>query len=204
MHDMFRRLLLRLRISLPLWNERKRNHAPVAPLARPVHSGGAVSREGQDSRGLDDRREMEDRGVTHVYLHRFQQDKRGTFGLMTLSGRIPLCLTCEDPWNDNKNNISCIPEGVYQCRPHSGVKYKNVWWVEDVPKRTAILIHQGNTTKNTEGCILVGNKLGTVGGRPAVLNSVATLNMLRETLPDHFTLHVTNLQRDNLPPTMNA
>lgn len=204
MHDVFQRLRARISFSLPLWGKRGGKDAPVAPLARPMHSGREVSREGQDSRRHDDRREMEGGGMTHVYLHRFQQDSRGTFGLMTLGGRVPLCLTCEDPWNDNKNNISCIPEGVYQCRPHSGAKYKNVWWVEDVPKRSAILIHQGNTTKNTEGCILVGDRLGTVGGRPAVLNSVATLNMLRATLPDHFTLHITNLQRDKLPPTMNA
>lgn len=201
---MFRDLRARISFRLPLWGKRAGKNAPVAPLARPVHSGRSVSHQGENSRGRDDRREMEGGGMTHIYLHRFKQDDQGTFGIMTLQGKVPLCLTCEDPWNDNKKNISCIPEGVYQCRPHSGAKYKNVWWVENVPMRSAILIHQGNTIKNTEGCILVGNRLGTVGGRPAVLNSVTTLNMLRNTLPDNFTLHITNLLRKELPTTLEA
>lgn len=128
----------------------------------------------------------------NVFLHRFKQDAAGTFGLMVI-GNEPICVTCEDPWNDNKPNISCIPEGVYQCVPHSGEKYKNVWRLENVPGREAILIHNGNTISNTEGCILVGNSMGYLAGRPAVLNSVKTLKMLQETLPDKFTLTITNL-----------
>jgi Family of unknown function (DUF5675) len=128
----------------------------------------------------------------HIHLHRFKQDASGTFGLMVLENE-PLCVTCEDPWNDNKPNISCIPEGTYQCVPHDGAKYKNVWRLENVPGRDAILIHNGNTTNNTEGCILVGSALGYLIGKPAVLNSVMTLNKLRKILPDNFTLTITNL-----------
>lgn len=199
---MFKNLRAKLSFRLPIWGKRRGANALVAPLARPVRSGGKVSRQGQDSHGPDDGQASE--GVVHLYLHRFQQDSGGTFGILTLGGKVPLCLTCEDPWNDNKNNISCIPEGIYECRPHSGTRYKNVWWVENVPGRSAILIHQGNTTKNTEGCILVGDKLGRVSGRPAVLNSVKTLNKLRQILPDRFTLHITNLHRQELPTTLNA
>lgn len=128
----------------------------------------------------------------NIYLHRFKQDAAGTFGLLVLDNK-PLCVTCEDPWNDNQNNISCVPEGTYQCVAHNGAKYKNVWRLENVPGREAVLIHNGNTISNTEGCILVGEKLGYLAGRQAILNSVVTLNKLREILPSNFTLTITNL-----------
>jgi hypothetical protein len=57
-------MLFRLSIRLPVWNKRKGNHAPVAPLARPVHSGGGVSHEGENGGGHDDRREMDGRGMS--------------------------------------------------------------------------------------------------------------------------------------------
>jgi hypothetical protein len=127
-----------------------------------------------------------------LVLHRFQQNEKGTFGLLTRNDDA-LCLTCEDPWRDNKKSISCIPPGQYAVTKHNGTKYKNVWRLLDVPGREAILIHQGNTQEHTKGCILVGDSLGMVGGNPAVLNSLSTLNYLRSILPDNFTLYVKQL-----------
>lgn len=124
-----------------------------------------------------------------VYLHRFKQDAQGTFGLLVMDNQ-QICITCEDPWNNNKQGESCIPAGTYNVVPHSGEKYKNVWRLENVPKRDAILIHNGNTITHTRGCILVGDTLGHVVGRPAVLNSVKTLNKLREILPSNFIIHI--------------
>lgn len=126
-----------------------------------------------------------------VHLQRGVMSDEGTFGMLSMDGR-PLCVTCEDPWNDNKNNISCIPPGKYECRKYSGTKYKNVWILEGTGHRKAILIHAGNTKKNTEGCILVGARFGVLGGLFAILDSVRTINMLRRTLPDRFTLLISN------------
>jgi hypothetical protein len=58
----------------------------------------------------------------------------GTYGV-TL-GPSPKFLNSTDPWERNMG----------QCIPH----------VNNVPNRSAILIHWGNTAKDTEGCILVG------------------------------------------------
>lgn len=165
----------------------------MEPLARPVHRGGEISREGKEGGGM-----------VELYLHRFQQGAGGTFGLLTIGGKVPLCLTCEDPWNDNKTGISCIPEGIYPCKARVSAKYKNHWILENTSPRELILIHNGNTINDTRGCILVGNQLGMVGGKTAVLNSVKTLNKLREILPDRFTLHITNLHRQALPKTLDA
>lgn len=122
-------------------------------------------------------------------LQRVAKSPKGTFGVISKDG-IPICLTCEDPDNNNKNNISCIPAGTYKVKDFSGTKYKNVWQVLDVPNRSAILIHNGNTMLNTEGCILVGDKFGTVEGLPAVLNSVSTLIDLRRIFPKQFELTI--------------
>lgn len=51
---------------------------------------------------------------------------------------------------------SRIPAGTYQCGPYSSPKFPNVWEITKVPERTAILIHAGNTEKDTTGCVLVG------------------------------------------------
>ncbi len=131
--------------------------------------------------------------MTHLYLNRFAQSDSGTFGVITLDNK-PIAVTCEDPWKDNKTGESCIPEGTYKCVPHSGEKYKNVWRLENVPNRTAILIHNGNTIKDTQGCILVGEKLGYVVGRPAILNSKRKLTELQATLPKEFMITINSLK----------
>ena len=125
--------------------------------------------------------------MIEIVLTRLRSSETGTFGEMRIGGEL-LCVTCEDPWNNNQPRISCIPAGEYTCIPHNSLKYQNVWEVTNVPGRTAILIHNGNTIRDTEGCILVGNDFGTVEHLPAVTNSRATLDKLRKVLPDNFIL----------------
>lgn len=108
---------------------------------------------------------------------------------MYLNGEF-LCFTLEDPDNNNHQGDSCIPFGTYDCIPHDGPKFKNVWEVTNVPNRGAILIHSGNTINDTHGCILVGKKRGFIQDLPAVLESKAALEELREKLPHTFQLTI--------------
>jgi len=126
-----------------------------------------------------------------VELIRVASNEYGTFGVLTLDNLVQ-CVTCEDEWKGNQNNISCIPEGTYKVVPHTGTKYKGVWRLEGVPGRSAILIHNGNTEDNTEGCILVGSRFGMLNGKHAVLESGATLSMLKLRLPKEFTITIRN------------
>lgn len=82
-----------------------------------------------------------------------------------------------------------IPAGTYQCIPYSGTKYKNVYLVQNVPNRTGILFHWGNTEKHTLGCILLGFVLGKIGNENAVLDSVKCFEYFRKLVgKNKFTL----------------
>ena len=112
----------------------------------------------------------------------------GTLGEFTDEAGTHICYTCELPWLDNQPQISCIPIGEYQVIPHNSPKHPNVWEISNVPSRSAILIHEGNTEDDVEGCVCVGDEIGEIDGLPAVLHSVSTLNMLRQKLPPSFPL----------------
>jgi len=93
--------------------------------------------------------------------------------------------TLERPWLNNQTNISCIPEGTYECtwlESSGSGKYVQVWHLQDVEGRTEILFHAGNLVRDTLGCILVGLKHGHLGGEDAVLSSLKALKAMRSEL----------------------
>lgn len=108
----------------------------------------------------------------------FRDDIRpaGIRGLMIAKGEEFHII--ERPWLNNRNNISCIPAGLYEAsyleRSGSG-KYKNVYNIQRVPGRGGILIHNGNLVHHSKGCLLIGKRRGMLGGRIAVLNSRTAL-----------------------------
>jgi len=88
------------------------------------------------------------------------------------------CFTLEDKPNKIKvDNKTCIPEGRYKIiinySPHFR---KNMMRLLDVPEFDGILIHAGNTAKDTSGCILVGK----VRGYNMILESNTALYDLQE------------------------
>lgn len=94
--------------------------------------------------------------------------------------------TLEDAWRDNQRSISCIPAGTYEVVAHgwekdSRVKFKQVWRLLDVPGRSGILIHAGNTHADTSGCILVGLGLA-ISGDARVTSSKGAIERLRSKL----------------------
>lgn len=136
-----------------------------------------------------------------VTLKRFLHDKV-TFGKLHLEW-LPEhkdLYTIELPWNDNKPNISCIPQGIYNATPYSSSRFKNVYKILNVPDRKSILIHAGNFaydvkllagshSSDTQGCILIG--LGIKENVPMVTKSKLALDYLRNNIgKDNFSLHV--------------
>ena len=115
--------------------------------------------------------------MINLLLIRNTFSKKSTIGELFLNGE-KICDTLENPWQDNQRNISCIPEGVYPVRlrlpRESGTRDYIHLLVKDVKDRDYILIHIGNTAKDTSGCILVG--LGTE--QDVVHNSVLAMDLL--------------------------
>lgn len=116
-----------------------------------------------------------------VRLLRTSTGKQGTFGVLIADDFE--CCTCELPWRNNTNNISCIPPGTYDAQFIVSNHYGPCYWIRGVPSRTEILIHTGNLAGDTEygwkthsaGCILVGERRGVLGDQEAVLLSRKTL-----------------------------
>lgn len=84
-----------------------------------------------------------------------------TSGVLLFNGE-PFCVTLELPWVNNERNVSCIPEGTYplfkrrDAVTHVGQKEKITYELLNVPGRSGILFHAGNSVKDTQGCILLG------------------------------------------------
>lgn len=71
--------------------------------------------------------------------------------------------TLEKPWLNNQRNISCIPLGEYKCVWSFSWKFlKYTYEVLNVPNRTGIRIHAGNTFYDIKGCIILGDRYGDV------------------------------------------
>ncbi|MFW5498568.1 MULTISPECIES: DUF5675 family protein [unclassified Maridesulfovibrio] len=106
-----------------------------------------------------------------VELIRVESTDEATLGGLLVDGK-SICWTLEEPWRENKQNISCIPVGRYPIKlEYSPSKRCELWTVKDVPGRSYVRIHKGNTVDDTEGCPLTGIKPGYLEGKRAVLGS---------------------------------
>lgn len=122
-----------------------------------------------------------------VTLHRIKQDQYGTHGVIEDAEGNVICSTIERPWLNNAHGVSCVPDRDYPCEPH--IKSNNgqhCWELQNVPDRTGILIHTGNTEGDSEGCIIVG----LVATEQGVGQSQAALDLLHQKLPSTFTLKI--------------
>lgn len=98
-----------------------------------------------------------DKTGLHFLLLRHTGTKGYTKGILLANGEFE-CYTLEDEIRAVKiYGETAIPEGTFQIvtkvSPHFN---KTLPHLLDVPGFTDILIHSGNTVKDTKGCILVG------------------------------------------------
>lgn len=71
--------------------------------------------------------------------------------------------TLEPPWVNNEHDVSCIPPGRYPLVLSDSPRFgRPMPHVQMVPGRSAILVHPGNTVRETRGCILIAD--GRIGG----------------------------------------
>lgn len=104
-------------------------------------------------------------------LYRYRDTGQETFGVLMVNGVFE-CYTLEDTYRYIKvKGRTRIPEGSYQIVWHQSPKfgasaskmvkdYIGMPMLKDVPGFKYILMHVGNTKKDTDGCILVGRSAG--------------------------------------------
>lgn len=133
-------------------------------------------------------------------------DASGTFGALSIDGEL-FCATCEQPWNDNQADRSCIPVGVYQLLPYDspahgrtvvfhnpdlGIYGLPVMIPQGSAGRSLCEIHNANWPYQVKGCIAIGGHVMDIppSGR-GVNSSVATYMTLRQRWGDRQGLTAT-------------
>lgn len=119
-----------------------------------------------------------------LVVDRFYRSAGYTLGKFSAAKQF-LCFTLEDPYSPVKvAGQTRIPAGRYEMvlRPE-GTKYQKYltkfgdWqrpgmlYIKNVPGFEWILIHPGNTAKDTEGCLLVGDQPSYLSG--SITNSAS-------------------------------
>ena len=113
-----------------------------------------------------------------VALIRFAWTPMGTFGVLRVPTANFTCYTVERPWLNNERNVSCVPAGRYGLRKtmfyrgtDSTTDDYEVYQLLNVPGRSLIKIHRGNTMLDVKGCIALGAHLGWINDCWAVSSS---------------------------------
>jgi len=107
-----------------------------------------------------------------------------TLGEMSVDG-IHECWTCEDEIREVKiPGKTAIPQGRYRVVLTQSQRFKKVLpELLNVPGFSGVRIHSGNTSEDTEGCILVGEEKGSdrvLRSREAMLELMAMLSGVME------------------------
>lgn len=110
---------------------------------------------------------------------RVEGTDEGTLGVLTVDGKY-MGMTLEPEDRQNQQNVSCIPAGRYVCLRVVSPRFGETFEVLDVPGRSHILFHAGNTEDDTHGCFLLGATAGRLRGNRAVLNSGKTFRRFLE------------------------
>jgi hypothetical protein len=128
-------------------------------------------------------------------LHRKICSSTATLGRLYNEDMGLLCSTLENPWLNNYNDISCIPEGIYKVERDTEGKHQ-FYKLTNTINRLNIEIHIGNFARDTAGCILFGENWafrtpkGAQEQELSITYSARTLDKLLKILPEKFELEI--------------
>ena len=100
--------------------------------------------------------------------------------------------TLKLPLKKQETRVSCQPTGIYTAKKHQSPKFKESFWLQNVPGRSEILMHVGNYTSDILGCILPGDRHTDINGDGImdVANSKKTMSELYKLMPDEFQITI--------------
>jgi hypothetical protein len=137
-------------------------------------------------------------------IYRLYTGPEGTFGRFVTDGTV--LFSGELPWRENKANVSCIPVGNYVCRWTYSQRFKRfMYLVDGVSGRTGIRFHSANfmgdvndgCKSQLNGCIALGEKLGTMNKQKALLLSKPAIRRFEEAMgKETFKLQIVEDFRD--------
>jgi hypothetical protein len=102
-------------------------------------------------------------------VKRFSDNGNATLGAFYINGKFEAFTLCDEHRDVKVMHETRIPEGTYEVKFRKegsfhqkytakfGAEHYGMLHITNVPKFEYILIHIGNTEKDTSGCILVGD-----------------------------------------------
>jgi hypothetical protein len=114
----------------------------------------------------------------NVRIERHETSDHGTFGKLVAEGFS--CFTGELPDRENRAAVSCIPPRRFGCVWTFSPTFKRfMYLITGVPGRSGVRIHSANLMGDKslgfkaqlQGCIALGERLGTMDGQKALLLS---------------------------------
>jgi hypothetical protein len=124
-----------------------------------------------------------------IVADRFVADNNTTISKVSVDGEF-ICFGLEDEYREKKvAGETRIPAGTYKVAPRKEGRhyaaYSKRWrwhrgalWIQNVPGFSYIMIHIGNTEKDTEGCLLVGSYAETTPGKMMIAQSAQAYELL--------------------------
>jgi len=146
-----------------------------------------------------------------ILVDRFTSDDDSTISRVMVDGNF-ICFGLEDEYREEKvSKQTRIPAGTYRVTLRTAGSHhsryikkfpdfhKGMLHIRAVPNFKWILIHIGNTEKDTDGCLLVGSEAITEPGDMQITNSTAAYKRFYPMVVDaaaNETLSITYLDND--------
>lgn len=118
-----------------------------------------------------------------IKVKRYEFRDTYTVGRMYIDD-VYFCYTLEDKVREGEkvNGQTAIPTGIYNVIIDVSTRFgKQLPHILNVPNFTGVRIHAGNTSKDTEGCILLGH---TYAGKDFIGNSKSAFDVFFEKLKE--------------------
>jgi len=125
-----------------------------------------------------------------IEVKRFEFKDTHTTGKLYVNG-IYECFTLEDAVRNGTKVIgkTAIPIGTYKLIIDASTRFKqDMPHILDVPDFTGVRIHAGNTSADTDGCILLGS---TWAGKDFIGNSKIAYKKFFDKLKQNKTVSIT-------------